>query len=122
MGVFMCIRKSISDSENILQQQALTIGNVTEWANAMGYTRSHFCRIFKKEFGEAPKEYLKRFRFRAIKEEIKKDYYACGIKIAINSGFNNEKALDKYLSYHFNTNLTAIRNEIIKKAHIGDKK
>ena len=115
-------KENILDSEKILEKKALTINNVMKWAHAMGYTRSYFSRTFKMEFGVSPKAHLQQFRLKLIKEEIKKDYDACGIKIAINSGFNNEKALNKYLSYHFDSNLTAIRKEISKKAHIGDKK
>lgn len=102
----------IESAIKILNDNYLNILTVTEWAYAMGYSRSYFCRTFSEEFGINPKDYLKLFRLRLIKKEIKKDPDAIGYKIAVLTGLSNEKALHKFLNTHFDKNLTVLRSEL----------
>ena len=97
----------------VLQEKAPDILTVSDWALSMRYSRSHFCRSFKKEFGIAPKRKLRVYRLRIIKREVKKDPEAIGYKIAVNSGFRDEKALHKYLSFHCKMNLSEFKIQIL---------
>ncbi|MEQ8523740.1 MAG: AraC family transcriptional regulator [Gracilimonas sp.] len=96
----------------ILEKNYLEILTVSEWAEKMGYSRSHYCRIFKKEFGICPKDQLKSFRLSLIKKEIRKTPTAIGFRIAVNAGLANEKSLHKFLSANFDKNLTALKQEL----------
>lgn len=106
-------RIDISKAVEVLQQNRCNILTVCEWADAMGYSRWHFCRIFKKTFGISPKDKLKAFRYNLIKNEIRKSPEAIGYRIAINAGLANEKSLHKFLSANFGKNLTMLRTELI---------
>lgn len=96
----------------ILECNRLNILTVSDWALKMRYSRSHFSRCFKKEFGVSPKDYLKEFRLRLIKEEIRKDPEAIGYKIAVNCGFLDEKALHKYLAFNYSTTLSGVKSQV----------
>ena len=105
-------RIDISKAVQVLEENYLDILKVYEWADAMGYSRAHFCRIFKKEFGINPKDKLKNFRLKLIKEEVKKSPEAIGYEIAVNAGLADSKSLRKFLYTHFDKNLTALKYEL----------
>lgn len=105
-------KTSILEALSVLEANSLLIITVSDWANEMGYSRSYFSRRFKNEFGLCPKEYLRDFRLRLIKEEIIKDPEAIGYCIAINCGFIDEKALHKYLNFHFDLSLSKVKAQI----------
>jgi len=105
-------RLSIYDALSVLESNSLTIITVSEWAEIMGYSRSHFCRKFTFEFGINPKCYLKDFRLKLIKQEIRKDPEAIGYCIAVNCGFIDEKALHKYLDFNFDLCLSKVKAQV----------
>jgi len=105
-------RIDISKAIEVLQDNRFDVLTVCEWADAMGYSRWHFCRIFKKQFGVCPKDKLKSFRYTLIKKEIRKTPDAIGYRIAVNTGLPNEKSLHKFLNANFGKNLTMLRNEL----------
>ncbi|MGN8224738.1 helix-turn-helix domain-containing protein [Gracilimonas sp. BCB1] len=105
-------RVRISEAIQVLEKNYLDILTVYEWADAMGYSRSHFCRIFKKEFGTNPKDKLKTFRLKLIKEEIRKNPKAIGYEIAVNTGLTDSKSLHKFLYTHFDKNITALKYDL----------
>lgn len=108
----MNTRTNIAKALSVLETNTLEIITVTDWATELGFSRSYFSRSFKKEFGLCPKEYLKDFRLRVIKEEIRKDPEAIGYKIAVNCGFIDEKALHKYLDFHFDLCLSKVKAQV----------
>gem|GEM_PF-766676 len=92
------------------------IRNVTEWADWMGYSRSHFCRSFKKRFHENPKLVLRRARFRKVCRVIQSDWSATAYKVARESGFENDKALHKFLKRNFELGFISLKDELKRNA------
>ncbi len=106
-------KEGISRAVQILEERGMEILTVSEWAEAVGYSRAYFSRRFTEEFGVNPKIYLKEFRLRSITKEIVKDPEAIGYKIAINLGFTDEKALHKYLVFHCGMTLKQYKDEVL---------
>ncbi len=100
----------------VLIKHILEIRNVTEWAACMGYSRSHFCRSFKKRFQENPKMVLRRARFRKVCRVIQSDWSATAYKVALESGFENDKALHKFLQRNFNWGFLSLKDELKRNA------
>ncbi len=100
----------------VLIQNILDIRNVSEWAAFMGYSRSHFCRSFKKRFGENPKLVLRRARLRKVCRVIQSDWSATAYKVALESGFENDKALHKFLSRNFQKGFVSLKDELKRDA------
>lgn len=100
-------------SLEILANHPIEIMTVSEWAYYMGYSRSYFCRSFRSEFGISPKRKLRVFRLRQIKKVLQSDPEAISFKVAIESGFNNEKALYQYLSFHCGMTLSQFKSHVI---------
>ncbi|MEP1304706.1 MAG: helix-turn-helix domain-containing protein [Balneola sp.] len=106
-------RHAVSDAILFLENHPLEIMTVSEWAFLMGYSRSHFCRCFKQEFGISPKRKLRVFRLRMIRNELRKNPQAIGYEIAVNTGFYDDKALYKYLVFHCQMNLTEFKSQVV---------
>ena len=106
-------KESISRAVQILEEKGMEILTVSEWADALGYSRAYFSRAFTSEFGLNPKDYLRDLRLQAITEEIHKDPDAIGYKIAVNLGFTDERALHKYLVFHCNKTLRQYKKEVL---------
>ncbi|MEP0005654.1 MAG: helix-turn-helix domain-containing protein [Balneola sp.] len=106
-------RHSISEAISVLKCHPVEIMTVSEWAYYMGYSRSYFCRCFKKEFGISPKRKLKVFRLRLIRDELRKRPQAKCYEVAVNTGFNDDKSLYKYLVFHCQMNLTEFKSHVI---------
>jgi AraC-like DNA-binding protein len=100
----------------VLIQNILEIRNVSEWAEFMGYSRSHFCRSFKKRFGENPKTVLRRARLRKVCRVMQSDWSATAYKVALESGFENDKALHKFLSRNFRKGFVSLKDELKRDA------
>jgi len=100
----------------VLLQYILEIRNVTEWAACMGYSRSHFCRSFKRRFHESPKMVLRRARFRKVCRVIQSDWSATAYKVALESGFENDKALHKFLKRNFDRGFLSLKDELKRNA------
>lgn len=100
----------------VLVHNIMEIRNVTEWALFMGYSRSHFCRYFKKKFRQNPKDVLRKARFNQICRTIQSDWSATAYKVALDSGFQNDKALHKFLQRNFNKGFLLLKDELKRKA------
>jgi AraC-like DNA-binding protein len=100
----------------ILIRNILDIRNVSEWAAFMGYSRSHFCRSFKKRFKENPKLVLRRARLRKVCRVIQSDWSATAYKVALESGFENDKALHKFLQRNFRKGFLSLKDELKRNA------
>lgn len=99
----------ISKAIIVLHIHYLEIITVYEWADWMGYSRSHFTRIFIKEFRLCPKDKIKEYRLTLIKKRIRKNPMASCQEIALEVGLGNSKSLRKFLYTHYNLNLTALK-------------
>jgi|SRR5690625_1146974 len=102
-------RKPIEEAVQELKEHRKEIQCVNEWALYMGYSRSYFSRKVKGMFGRTPKRILADNKLEMIKEEIEKQPHAIGYTIAVNTGLEDEKALYKFLTTHFDTTLTDLR-------------
>ncbi len=100
----------------VLIKNILEIKNVNEWAAFMGYSRSHFCRNFTRKFQENPKIVLRRARLRKVCRVIQSDWSATAYKVALDSGFQNDKALHKFLQRNFNKGFMSLKNELKRDA------
>ncbi len=100
----------------ILIRNIVEIRNVTEWAAFMGYSRSHFCRSFTKRFHENPKLVLRRARLRKVCRVIQSDWSATAYKVALESGFENDKALHKFLHRNFRKGFLSLKDELKRNA------
>lgn len=100
----------------VLIQNIVQIRNVSEWAEFMGYSRSHFCRSFKKKFGENPKSVVRRARLRKVCRVMQSDWSATAYKVALESGFESDKALHKFLSRNFGKGFITLKDELKRDA------
>ena len=108
--------RQIQLAVDILIRDILAIRSVTDWADVMGYSRAHFCRKFTWEFRENPKEVLRRAKFRKVCQAIQSDWSATAYKAALDSGFNDEKALHKFLNRNFGIGFVALKNHLKREA------
>lgn len=63
-----------------------SIGSVVE---ELGYSRSQIIRVFKREFGKTPKEYLLSLRMSHAKQMIEERPYQEVMPIALEVGYEN---------------------------------
>lgn len=105
-------RKPIEQAIQELKVHWKEIQSVNEWACHMGYSRSYFSRKVKGMFGRTPKQILSDRTFEMIRKEIEKHPSAIGYTIAVNTGLEDEKALYKFLTTHFDTTLTELRQQV----------
>lgn len=100
----------------VLIRHIMEIRNVNDWAAFMGYSRSHFCRNFTRKFRENPKMVLRRARMRQVCRVIQSDWSATAYKVAIESGFKDDKALHKFLQRNFNKGFLSLKDELKRNA------
>lgn len=96
-----------------LKANAEGITTVKGWARYMGYSRSHFSRCIKKQFGRAPKVMLAEIKLKQVKKAILEDPDAIGYKIASDANFTDDKALYKFLNNHCEMTFTEFRQEVL---------
>lgn len=106
-------RKSIELAVKELKANFEELNTVTDWANHMGYSRSYFCRKVKEFFGKTPKEIIREVQREKIEAEILKDPEAIGYKIAVNASLPCDKALHKFLSFHYDMTLNDLRQQLL---------
>lgn len=114
----------IESSIKILKNNIQEIPTVNSWAEFMGYSRSYFSTSFTGFFGETPSKCLCRIRYRQLHKKILKYPHKTSYAIACELGLKDEKALYKFLSRHYDTNFTEVRNKLMKKRRMeaGDSK
>jgi len=100
----------------VLVKNILAIKNVNDWAAFMGYSRSHFCRSFTRKFQENPKIVLRRARMRQVCRVIQSDWSATAFKVALDSGFQDDKALHKFLQRNFDKAFLSLKDELKRNA------
>lgn len=85
------------------------IRNVSEWANKMGYSRSHFSREIKEYFHASPKRLLRNAKLLAVVVVFLKNPYRKALVIATQTGFEHEKSLGQFLSRNFGITIKEVR-------------
>ncbi len=111
MGAFNRIPLVRAVQELKVNSEELT--TVKGWAGHMGYSRSHFSRCIKKQFGRTPKVILAEVRLEQVKEAILEDPDAIGYKIASDANFTDDRALYKFLNNHCEMTFTEFRQEVL---------
>lgn len=102
--------KSILEYVNLYYSSDLTTQMM---AKQFGYTREHFCRLFKKYSGHTFKEYLTEIRLRFAIEEMQYSNTPCS-QIAINNGFPDEKSFYSAFKKKFGMSPNRYRREHLK--------
>lgn len=105
--------KPIEESIRILEENLADITTVSVWAKEMGYSRSYFSTRFTEYFGESPSECLCRIRYCRLHRAILQYPYETSRAMALRLGLRNEQALYKFLSRHYDTNFTEVRNKLL---------
>lgn len=108
---------SIDDALPILRDNLDDIHTVSEWADAVGYSRGHFTHLIHQEFSETPYQIICREKYRKIFQQVRDNPKCKGLIIARKTGFSDVKGMYKFLKNHFGTTLTTLR----KKALTGNE-
>jgi AraC-like DNA-binding protein len=103
----------IEKSIEILKSNIQEIPTVNSWAELMGYSRSYFSTCFTHCFGEPPSKCLCRIRYRQLHKKILKYPHITSRAVACELGLKDEKALYKFLSRHYDTNFTEVREKLL---------
>lgn len=104
------VRKAIK----ILTENVESIPDVQSWAREAGVSRRWLCNSMKKVYGKPPKVFLRNTRYKLLIKYLEDNPELSGYFLAREVGLSDEKALYKFLSRHYSTTLTQLRNEIIK--------
>ncbi len=112
---------SIEMAVEVLDQQLKHIPNVKIWAVFMGYSRSYFSSKIKEQFGKTPTELLRDIRIKHIYNQILTHPNETSYGVARLVGLENDDALYKFLSYHFNTNFTELRRSLLNGRQMKDR-
>lgn len=105
--------KFIEQSVIMLEKHLEEIPNVIAWAAFMGFSRSYFCTSFTRYFGETPSEKLRSIRYKRVHKVVLRYPHESSNSITKRIGLNNEQALYKFLSRHYDTNFTKVRNKLL---------
>lgn len=89
------------------------ISTVRQWADKARVSESTLKRWIMETYGKTAGELLKEVRYEKVLKEIDQDIEACVYSIAIDSGFESEDSLRMFLRRNYETNITAIRAQII---------
>lgn len=113
------LAEKAEESVQILVKEIVEIRSVKQWAESCYVSRSGLKKRMKKSFGKYPKQIMREIRFEIICLLIlKKGRSAQSIAIAYESGLGaSSDAIYKFLSRHFDTTFTDLKNEIL----IGDQ-
>lgn len=92
---------SIKDAIQIAEENIGNICTVQEWATEMGYKNTNYFSLkFRNHFGRRPKETLCQLKVRYFFNLINKHpEYSC-YEIAVEIGFIDEKALNKFIKQY----------------------
>lgn len=101
----------IEDAILLLRNNVASIHTVTEWADKVGYSRSHFTTLIRKEYEKTAHQIMCLVKYKKVLKLIEEDPNQKGWFIARKAGFLDVKSLYKFLKHHFDTSLTLLRRE-----------
>lgn len=107
------LRYKTKQAHRIIIDDLSSIPDVKTWANEAGVSRRWLCKAMKKEHGTSPKELLRERRYVVLVKCLTEDPDLTGYCLAREVGLSDEKSLYKFLTSHYDTNLTQLRDEII---------
>lgn len=113
------IKIPIAQAREVLRTSISTIGTVTEWADLMGYSRSHFSAKFHKQFGRCAVDVLIEEKRSYLVHLLKYLYNLGSDELAGITGFSNGRALCRFLRNNHHMNLTQLREFYREKAFEG---
>lgn len=125
------IRDSNLDSISIKKQECKNydglvfvhinkIVTVEELADLLGCSRAWVHRKIVESTGLSPTVLLRKLRFEALHDYIQLNLECSAYEAAIHVGLQNDKALCKFLTMHFGTNFTDLRQNIKNNVSISE--
>lgn len=111
----MLARYRLNKTMKLLREEIDKIPDVQSWADKAGVSRRWLCKAMKKAYGNSPKVIIREVRYEIIKECVEDDPEVIGYTVATEAGLRDEKALFKFLSTHFDTRLTLLREEVLSE-------
>lgn len=109
------VKYKVRKAVELLKDEIQSIPDVQTWAEEAGVSKRWLCKAMKKEHGTSPKVLLRKRRYIVLVKCLTQDPELTGYCIAREVGLSDEKALYKFLSSHYDTTLTQLREEIITK-------
>lgn len=104
----------VNKAVEILKEEIQSIPDVQTWASEAGVSTRWLCKAMKNEHGNSPKILLRKKRYKVLFNNLKEDPELSGYCLAREIGLSDEKSLYKFLSNHYDTTLTQLRDDIIK--------
>lgn len=109
------LQYKIKQAHKIIFDDLSSIPDVQTWANKAGVSTRWLCKAMKNKHGNSPKLLLRKRRYTVLVKSLKKDPEITGYCLAREVGLSDEKSLYKFLSSHYETSLTQLRNGIMKE-------
>lgn len=109
------LKYKTKQAHKIIFNDLSSIPDVQTWAEEAGVSRRWLCKAMKKEHGNSPKKLLRKRRYMVLLKSLKEDPDITGYCLAREVGLSDEKSLYKFLSSHYGTSLTKLRNELMKE-------
>lgn len=102
-----------------MHENIAVIPNVKSWAKEAGVSREWLYKSVTKRYGRSPKVILREVRYRKVVQMIRRDgLEAFSYGIAVEAGLRDAAALSKFLSSHFDTNFTRLKEELLKNGDL----
>ena len=103
----------------LLKENIANIPNVKSWAREAGVSREWLYKNMNKMHGEPPKMIVRNVRYKKVIQLIKRyGLEAASYRVAVGAGHRDASALSKFLSSHFDTNFTRLKDEILKNGRM----
>lgn len=110
------LRYKAKQAYRVILDDLSSISDVKTWAEKAGVSTRWLCQAMKKVYGNSPKILLRKRRYMVLVKCLTEDPDLTGYCLAREVGLIDEKALYKFLSNHYDTSLTQLRDKIIEKS------
>lgn len=110
------VRYKAKQAYQIIIDDLSSITDVKSWAEEAGVSTRWLCKTMKKVYGNSPKVLLRKRRYIVLVRCLIEDPDHPGYYLGREVGLIDEKALYKFLSSHYDTTLTQLRDEILEKS------
>lgn len=109
----------MEQAQDFIEDNIGHISSAKELARLMGYSRSYLTIRISELYDAPPGELIRNIRFEKVEQFIRRYPYETSNSIAQRAGLKNDKALYKFLSYHWDTNFTDLRRRILNGSDPG---